>query len=110
MKKIITSFLLLCVISVSAHEFWLQPNKYIYKPGEKATIQFFAGEDFKGTNWNGDKSRIVSLALYSKTGKYDLSGNLQGGKGDSIQLWFTPKAEEGSAMIAFHSDNSYINM
>ncbi len=110
MKKIITSFLLLCVISVAAHEFWLQPSTFIYKRGEKIIIKFLVGEDFTGENWSGDKSRIASLFLYDKTGSHNMvSPIIPFAKGDSLQL--IPIGDnEGSYMIAFNSNNSFIDL
>jgi hypothetical protein len=36
----VTLFFLFCFISISAHEFWLQPDKFVYKKGEKSNIRF----------------------------------------------------------------------
>ena len=48
MKKLISLFFIFCFISVAAHEFWLQPDKFIYKKGETASIKFRVGENFEG--------------------------------------------------------------
>ncbi|MEO7801455.1 MAG: hypothetical protein ABIR81_05625 [Ginsengibacter sp.] len=31
-----------------AHEFWLQPQKFIYHKGENVNVRFMVGEGFEG--------------------------------------------------------------
>jgi uncharacterized GH25 family protein len=107
MKKIITSLFLLFVISVSAHEFWLQPDKFIYKKGEKANIRFKVGENFEGDNWGGDRAKVNFLTLQTNAGKTDLAASISENKGDSLQLVLQ---EEGTAIITYNGLNSYIEL
>ena len=107
MKKLITLFFVLFVISVSGHEFWLQPDKFIYKPGEKATIKFMVGEDFEGKNWNGNRSKINFLYLYQNGIKTDLSPTMSENNGDSIQLTLV---KQGTTLIEYNSLNSFIEL
>jgi uncharacterized GH25 family protein len=107
MKKFITILLILCVISVSAHEFWLQPDKFIYKKGEKANIKFRVGENFEGENWAGNRSKINFLHLYLNGVKTDLSSALSDNKGDSLQYTL---AQEGTAMVVYSGLNSFIEL
>jgi uncharacterized GH25 family protein len=109
MKKIITLLFLFCLINVSAHEFWLQPAKFIYKTGDTAVIKLMVGEDFNGKNWNGDSSKVASLGIWNKKGKAPLATDFWK-KGDSLIIRFTPEMEEGSCMITFNSTNSYISL
>jgi uncharacterized GH25 family protein len=107
-KKIFLAISLLSVItSLSAHEFWLSPSKYIYKRTEKLNIRFFVGENFEGQNWNGNKERIQSLKLYYGGVNDELSEYITDQPGDSIELTMV---DEGTNLISFNSRNSYIEM
>jgi uncharacterized GH25 family protein len=107
MKKIITLFLLFCFISLSAHEFWLQPDKFLYKRGDKATIKFMVGENFEGANWSGNRSKINFLSLYSNGTKTDLSSSITDTNGDSLQFIIP---DEGTIMVVYHGLNSYMEL
>ena len=107
MKKFITCLFILCAISVAAHEFWLQPDKFIYKKGEKATIRFQVGENFEGENWKGNQSKIIILSLFQNNIKKDLTSLLSSNNGDSLQL-ILPR--EGTSLIAFNGINSFIQL
>jgi len=108
MKKSSLVFLLLTIIStLSAHEFWLNPDKFIYKHGEKINIRFFVGENFEGENWKGNNEKIQSLKLYYGGVSDDISESLGEEKGDSVELNIL---DEGTHMIAFNSTNSYIEI
>ncbi|MFN3315745.1 MAG: DUF4198 domain-containing protein [Raineya sp.] len=61
MKKIAIIFLLLA-LTCTAHEFWLNPERFFYKKGETATIFLQVGEDFEGSPWKGT---ITRLSLFS---------------------------------------------
>src|SRR5689334_2945566 len=53
----------LCTLVAQAHEFWLQPQKFFFQVGEKATIGFRVGENFVGEPWDLTKHRIERLQL-----------------------------------------------
>ena len=61
MKKSIIIILFLAFIC-SSHEFWLNPEKFYYKKGDKATIFLQVGEDFEGSPWKGTITRLSLLA------------------------------------------------
>ncbi|HLK30304.1 MAG TPA: DUF4198 domain-containing protein [Puia sp.] len=107
MKRTI-SFILVFLISIvlSAHEFWLQPDKFIYEPGDEINVRFMVGENFEGENWSGDSSKVQSLSFYQHNIEDDLSKNISG-KGDSLQF---NCYEEGNVMIAFSSKNSFLQL
>ena len=56
-------FLLTFISPLLAHEFWLNPHKFIYKRGENVNIRFLVGENFEGENWTGNNERIRSLKV-----------------------------------------------
>ena len=107
-KKIILVFSLLTFISsLSAHEFWLNPDKFIYKKGEKINIRFFVGENFEGENWKGNKEKVQSLKLYFGDVSDDLSEYIGKEAGDSLELTML---DEGTNLVTFNSSNSYIEL
>src|SRR5689334_9171595 len=103
MKSLITSFLVCFVLNVSAQQYWLEPNTFIYQPkkyerGEKALIEFMLGKDFNGQNWGIDRSRVTSIFIHHKRGLSDISKTYFE-KGNPIELWLTPEGEDGCAMF-----------
>ena len=107
-KRILLIFSLLTITFFpSAHEFWLQPEKFICQRGETINIRFKVGENFKGDNWTGNSKRINSLRLYFNDANDDLSEQLSVQTGDSLQL---AMFDEGTAMVTFNSTNAFIEM
>ncbi|HEU5168789.1 MAG TPA: DUF4198 domain-containing protein [Chitinophagaceae bacterium] len=107
-KKILLAiFLLTFISSLSAHEFWLNPNKFIYKRSEKVNIRFLVGENFVGENWKGNNERIRLLKIYYGGVNDDLSQFITDVEGDSIEYVML---DEGTNLIAFNSNNSFIEL
>lgn len=106
-KKIICWLLTFVVINESSHEFWIQPDKFIYKRGEPINVKFLVGENFKGENWNGDKEKVSNLNLYfDDVADKKLNDNLTYRKGDSLQI---AVLEEGTTMITLNTTNSFVD-
>lgn len=106
MKKLIYLFTLFIFFTLlSSHEFWLQPDKYIYTRGEEINVHFLVGENFEGDNWTGDSSRIYSLNFYYGGVKDEIPTDQFVEEGDSIQL---RQYDEGTSMLTYNSKNSYI--
>lgn len=107
-KKMVFWVLTFVVIDVFGHEFWIQPDKFIYKRGETVNIKFLVGENFKGDNWGGDKDKVSSLNLYfDDVADKKLGDDLSAAKGDSLQL---AMLEEGTVMVTFNTKNSFIDI
>src|SRR5258705_2209488 len=106
-KTVFVFFLLTFISSLLAHEFWLNPEKFIYKRTEKINIRFLVGENFEGENWKGNNERIRSLKIYYGGVSDDLSPVITGAEGDSIEYIMV---DEGTNLIAFNSNNSFIEM
>jgi uncharacterized GH25 family protein len=107
-RKVIILILLVTFVSpLLAHEFWLQPERFLYQPGDKINVRFWVGEDFNGVNWSGSREKVNSLHLYFDGIKDDLSNRISDQKGDSLQLGIY---DRGTAMIAFNSTNSFIRL
>jgi uncharacterized GH25 family protein len=108
MKKIILVISLLTFISsLSAHEFWLTPEKFIYKRGDNINIRLLVGENFSGDNWKGNQEKTQSLKLYYGGVSDEISGYLGTNAGDSIQITML---DEGTCLVAFNSTNSFIEL
>ncbi len=107
-KRILLLFLLIPVAPfLPAHEFWLQPEKFICERGETINIRFNVGENFEGANWNGNAARINSLRLYMDKANDDLAPQISENNGDSLQL---AMFDEGTAMVTFNSTNAFITL
>lgn len=109
MKKAVSLIVLISLsFLLNGHEFWLQPKRFIIKPGEAVGIKFQVGENFTGENWEGNKSSAQQLRLFYKDVDDDLI-NLLGDstRGDSLKLQFF---DEGTVMIAFQSTNKFIQI
>jgi len=108
MKKIFLLLLTFIVVSVSGHEFWIQPDKFIYKHAEAANIKFLVGKNFAGENWTGDKDKIRNLSLYFEdVTDTNFDDNLGNGKGDSLQI---AMLDEGTVMLTLNTTNSFIDL
>lgn len=108
MRKIaLVTILLTFISSLSAHEFWLNPEKFRYKRAEKININFFVGENFEGESWQGNNERIKSLKLYYGGVSDDLSPVVTEATGDSIEYFMI---DEGTNLIAYNGNNAFIEM
>lgn len=107
-KKLLVCLFLVASSLLTAHEFWLAPDKYFYTIRDIALIRFYAGENFTGENWSGNKERIKQLSHYLPGGNIvDLSDRLSVNKGDSLRL---PLQTEGTHMVVFNSNNAHIEL
>lgn len=108
MRKIGSIFFLLTLISpLLAHEFWLNPERFIYKRAGKINVRFLVGENFDGENWEGNNERIKSLQIFYGGVSDDLSPVVTEAAGDSIEY---SMIDEGTHLLAFNSNNAFIEM
>ena len=105
--KLTYLLILLLILPVFAHEFWLEPQQYIFSRAEEINIRFKAGEAFTGHNWKGNRDKVSELKLYYADIVDDLSNALTDDEGDSLQFSIH---EEGTAMVTFNNINSYIEL
>lgn len=105
------SLLFICcclfVLPLPAHEFWLQPQQYLFSAGDEINIRFKVGEGFAGENWKGNNERVQELKLYYADVTDNLKTALCSDEGDSVQFSLF---EEGTAMVTFNSVNSYLEL
>lgn len=107
-KALLFLFFLVSHTLLTAHEFWLAPDKYFYTIRDIALIRFRVGENFTGENWAGNKEKIKRLSHYlPNETQVDITERLSIQKGDSIRL---PLQTEGTHMVVFNSTNSHIEL
>jgi uncharacterized GH25 family protein len=108
MKRFITlTFLLLTGLLTSAHEFWLQPEKYRYVLGEEVKVDFMVGESFTGEYWAVSKNKVEKIELHRATGIKDLANEVKPVKGSNLYM----KTDQGGTyLLALQSNASYIEM
>ena len=90
-----------------SHEFWLQPDKFIYRAGDDVNLRLLVGENFEGENWNGNKQSVQSFHLHLHDVTDDLSRQVGEDVGDSLRFSIH---EEGTYMITYNSTNKYIEL
>ncbi len=105
--KLSSLLILLFVLPALAHEFWLEPQQYIFSRTEEINIRFKVGEAFTGENWSGNREKINELKLYYADIVDDLSEAVTDNEGDSLQFSIH---EEGTAMVTFNNINSFIEL
>src|ERR1700741_1623269 len=95
------------VVLFQSHEFWLQPDKFIYEPGDDINLRLLVGENFEGENWTGNKQSVQSFQLHLHDVTDDLSQQVREEVGDSLQFSIH---EEGTYMITYNSINKFIEL
>ena len=107
-KKIFLLLLFIAILtSLTAHEFWLSPQKFIYTRGEKINVRFFVGKNFEGENWKGNNEKIQSLKIFYGGVDDDLSKYISNQPGDSLTLTML---DEGTNLITYNSKNTFIEI
>ena len=108
LKKIFISIVVYFLLSTAfAHEFWLEPQRYLFSYGDEINLRFRVGEQFTGENWKGNETKIQQLKIYYSDIEDDLSNAVGSDPGDSLQFTMY---EEGTAMVIFNSVNSFIEL
>lgn len=108
MKKIVAIIGLMAIITfVTAHEFWLQPSKFLFKPGEKLAVRFMVGEHFMGEPWEVKKHRVEKLEHHRLGGIKNLTDSVTDSEKQNLSVTLK---QEGTHMIALQSDNAFIEL
>jgi uncharacterized GH25 family protein len=105
--KLTYLLILLLVLPALAHEFWLEPQQYIFSRTDEINIRFKAGEAFTGDNWKGSREKITELKLFYADIVDDLTDAISEDEGDSLQFSIH---EEGTALVTFNNTNSFIEL
>jgi uncharacterized GH25 family protein len=99
MNKLLFFFglFLLCTLGY-AHEFWLEPIKFLLALHEKVRIHLMVGEDYSGEHSNGHKYKIQKEDVRSKV------------YGDSLSRLDLSFSTGGSHLIAFNNTSKFIEL
>lgn len=109
MKKTIYALLILLIISTLtfAHEFWLQPQKFMLKLSEKTNIDVFVGENYTGEKVDASKFIVSKLTHYGKNIEEDFIKKLLTKDSVKVEASFT---SEGNHLVAFNNTNKLIEL
>lgn len=86
-----------CSTAGLAHEYWVEPEFYVVKPGTSVKVNLRNGQDFKGSRLPWLERRFVSFRIADRDGLRDLDGT----NGDVPAVTLTPA--EGLTVLAYHS-------
>jgi uncharacterized GH25 family protein len=106
MKKALLLFSILLIgIWSFAHEFWLEPVKFLLKVNELVTINIVRGEGFLGERSDGTKYKIQLLRHFSAQGEEDYHNKIGGADSSTIKAAFNT---EGNHLIAFNNTSKFL--
>lgn len=100
-KFFLTSLLSALFLYAVAQEYWIQPEKFTIKTGEKLVAAFSAGENFMRESWNLDKSDIDALQLHQLSMVISLKDSVKNTEKD---FSYTVK-NEGTCLLAMQTAN-----
>ncbi len=103
---IVTGLLLLGSLAY-AHEFWLEPTKFLLKKNEQFLINMMVGEDYQGEHSNGHKYKILQLDHFAGTTKEDIRAKVTGDSMSRVSLSF---ATSGNHLVAFANTSKFIEL
>lgn len=107
MKKIVIVLSLLTVSLLSfAHEFWLEPQKFLLSIGEKINFRVFVGENFTGEDVDFSLFEIKKFSHYISKGEEAIKGKLT----EQNLSDFLKFDSEGNHLIAFNNSNKHIEL
>lgn len=103
MRKFLLVLLVLLPAGIlTAHEFWIQPDRFIYEAGETINLRFWVGENFEGGNWKGNRQSAERIEIQQNKLDDLLTSNLGENEGDSLEVSLH---DEGTAMILMQTNN-----
>ena len=103
-KKIVIPLLLfVAIVAMSAREYWLQPLKFVYKPGEKLVMNFRSGENFIGAPWDLQKNQIESLVLQHSSSASSVLDSIKDDRNSNLNLTLIA---EGSHLLSMQTKNA----
>lgn len=94
--------------SVLAHEFWIQPDKFMVSPGTKLGANLYVGENYLGEPWENRTNRTDFFRHYFMSGQTIVSNEV-GLLKDSGIINIDIK-EPGTHLLYLHSKPSFIEL
>ncbi len=107
--RLIAILLITTVTAALAHEFWIYPENFFPKLGEKLTWKIQVGEDYEGERWGGGSRRVERLRLFTKKGQKDLTATIQQSDAQVAPPAFTIE-QPGTQMLVLETNNSFIEL
>jgi uncharacterized GH25 family protein len=108
LKKFPVLFILSVVtFMVTAHEFWLEPDKFFYQAGDSLKFSFKVGENFIGESWKVKRDRVVKLELHSATQVVDFKNSVKEGSNTPVTLRLQ---KEGTHVIVMETNQAFIKL
>lgn len=90
-----------------AHEFWMQPQKFVFSKDEVAGIDFMVGENFEGERWSLKRHRVVRLEQHTVTSFNTISMPTDTSKRPVLNVALKT---EGTHLIVMQSNNAYLEL
>ena len=104
-KFVLLGLILGWLTLAQAREYWLQPDKFMYQPGDNLLLGLSAGENFIGNPWNIGKQAITRLEHYQMGKSSNLIPLIKDGDRNQLTI---PLREEGTHLILMESNNAFI--
>ncbi|MGD9627795.1 MAG: DUF4198 domain-containing protein [Pyrinomonadaceae bacterium] len=110
MKRTLIAFLsiLLTAFSVAAHEYWLEPESFFLRPGERSDLRLYLGE---GLNVEEEmpylSSKTSIFRLHSSDGPFDLTSEV---RDEARPLLSFSALKSGTYLLAMERNWSYITL
>jgi uncharacterized GH25 family protein len=105
-KSVILLSLLFLTVVVFAHEFWLEPQKFLLSIGEKINFRVFVGENFTGEEVDFTKFEVTKFSHFTSKGEESEKGQLM----EQNLSDFLKFETEGNHLIAFNNSNKHIEL
>ncbi len=94
----------------TAHEFWLEPVRFVVAISERVHLGFWVGEGFAGERWEAAPKRLATLYQRTPTGTWsDLTAAVRASSPDSLATTFA-FTEAGTHVLAMRSQESLITL
>ncbi|MDL5050103.1 DUF4198 domain-containing protein [Oscillatoria amoena NRMC-F 0135] len=94
-------------VLTQAHEFWLQPDRFLYKKGEIMKLDFMVGEGFIGERWDLKKHRLIRFDHHAGNYSKGLIEDIVPEAGSNLEV----KLErEGTHLFVMQSNNAFIEL
>jgi uncharacterized GH25 family protein len=92
-----------CSTPAWAHDFWLQPSRYIVAPGAADAMTIQVGHGQFRTRWSGQLERVLRFSAVGPKGEVDLRPALKPDQTRDAVISFT---ESGEQMLVFQSNHA----
>ncbi|MBT2557189.1 DUF4198 domain-containing protein [Hymenobacter sp. ISL-91] len=112
MKCLLPASLLLLLAATTAtlaHEFWLEPTRFVVAPGTSVHLRRLTGENFTGEAWAGRYGRLELLRHYAPAMPPADLRPAAAAPDDSIQSTVT-FTEPGTHLVALSTNNATITL